>query len=245
MALTFHSNPFVHDLVATGFTLLVSLAWLQFVRLLQRNGHISTSLSRKFLHIGTGPFFVLCWPLFSEQPAARFMAAVVPLILTGQFFLIGIGVLKDEPTKETMARSGDRRELLKGPLIYGLVFIACTLLFWRDSPVGITTLMILAGGDGLAELIGRVRGRSKLPWNPAKSWIGTIAMFLGGSAFTAAILLIYNTLHLFQPPLRWPDSALAVLAVAAGAAVVETLPLENYDNFTITVSALLLGSVLF
>ena len=40
-------------------------------------------------------------------------------------------------------RTGDKRELLKGPLTYGIVHVAATLLFWRSSPVGCTTITIL------------------------------------------------------------------------------------------------------
>ena len=37
-------------------------------------------LSRKLVHILAGPGFVLCWPLFSAQPSARFFAAAVPCL---------------------------------------------------------------------------------------------------------------------------------------------------------------------
>ena len=35
------------------------------------------------------------------------------------------------------------------------------------------------GGDGLADIIGRRFGGVKLPWNTAKSWAGSLAMFIG------------------------------------------------------------------
>ena len=37
---------------------------------------------------------------------------------------------------QAMTRHGDAREILRGPLYYGLVFVVCTVLFWRHSPVG-------------------------------------------------------------------------------------------------------------
>lgn len=41
-------------------------------------------------------------------------------------------------------------------------------------------MSLMCGGDGLADLVGRRWGRSNpLPWNPAKSWAGSAAMFLG------------------------------------------------------------------
>lgn len=72
-----------------------------------------------------------------------------------------------------------RRELLRGPLYYVLVLLAVTLLFWRQSPIGITVVALMCGGDGLADLVGRRFGSAKLPFNQNKSWAGSLAMFLG------------------------------------------------------------------
>ena len=41
-------------------------------------------------------------------------------------------------------------------------------------------ISLMCGGDGLADIVGRRWGSSaRLPWNPAKSWPGSAAMFLG------------------------------------------------------------------
>lgn len=41
-------------------------------------------------------------------------------------------------------------------------------------------ISLMCGGDGLADIVGRRWGGSAhLPWNPAKSWPGSAAMFLG------------------------------------------------------------------
>jgi hypothetical protein len=37
-------------------------------------------LSRKLVHTLAGPLFLLCWPLFSAAPEARFLAALVPAL---------------------------------------------------------------------------------------------------------------------------------------------------------------------
>ena len=72
-----------------------------------------------------------------------------------------------------------RQELLRGPLYYCLVLIAGTLLYWRESPVGILALALMCGGDGLADVVGRQFGTARLPFNPDKSWAGSLAMLLG------------------------------------------------------------------
>ena len=55
------------------------------------------------------------------------------------------------------------------------------LLFWRDSPAGLVAISLMCGGDGLADIIGRQFGQAKLPYNPSKSWAGSLAMFSAGT----------------------------------------------------------------
>ena len=133
--------------------------------------------------MGTGPIFVLCWLLFTDMPNARFLAALVPLLITVQFALVGLGILKDDAAVEAMSRSGDPREILRGPLFYGIVFVLVTIFYWKDSPTGITALMLMCGGDGLADIVGRRWGTNKLPWARDKSWIGSLGMLAGGWVF--------------------------------------------------------------
>jgi phytol kinase len=78
----------------------------------------------------------------------------VPFAITVQFALIGLGVMKDEASVKAMSRSGDRREILRGPLFYGIVFVVMTLVFWKSSPVGMLALMLMCGGDGMADILG-------------------------------------------------------------------------------------------
>lgn len=72
-----------------------------------------------------------------------------------------------------------RQELLRGPLLYIAIVVSVTLLFWRDSPIGLLVLCLLCGGDGLADIVGRRYGSTKLPFNHRKSWAGSLAMFTG------------------------------------------------------------------
>src|SRR3990172_8649858 len=169
-------NDLVQDVVATAVTFALALGWLRLMEAAAARGLIEPRASRKIIHIGTGPLFVLCWLLFSPASTARFMAALVPLAITVQFALVGVGRVRgggrgEEGGGKPPPRHNDRREILRGPLFYGLVFIVCTLAFWRADPVGIVALMILCGGDGLADLVGRRFGRRRLPHNPDNSWI--------------------------------------------------------------------------
>jgi phytol kinase len=140
-----------------------------------------------------------------------------------------------------MTRHGDPREILRGPLYYGIVFVVCTVLFWRHSPVGILALMLMCGGDGLADVVGRRWGKAKLPFNPAKSWAGSAAMLFGGYAFAFGFVALFNAFGNFVPPLDGARAAWIVAAIALAATVVEALPLKDIDNLTLTATGVVLA----
>ena len=144
-------NPFL----ALIITFAVALIELRLLDFFAHRGWIESHLSRKLIHILTGPLFVLCWLLFPDVWYSRWLAALVPFAITGQFALIGLGVIKDEASVKAMSRSGDRREILRGPLFYGIVFVVMTLVYWKTSPIGMLALMLMCGGDGLADILGR------------------------------------------------------------------------------------------
>jgi phytol kinase len=224
-------------------TFVVALAWLRLNDYLAHRGWVESHLSRKLIHIGTGPLFVLCWLLFDNDPINKYLAALVPLAFTLQFLLIGIGVIKDEASVKAMSRSGDRREILRGPLYYGIIFVLLTIIYWKSSPVGIIALMLMCGGDGLADIFGRKWGSIKIPWNRAKSWAGSIGMLVGGWVFSVLILWIFIEAGIFSS--SFPSYLLPVTLIAIVGTLVESLPLMDIDNITITLSAMILGYFLF
>src|SRR5258707_13777433 len=124
------SNKLAQDIVAPSLTFLLSLLWLRLMDALAHRGVITPQLSRKLIHIGTGPLFLICWHLFSSQPWARLLAALVPAAITAQFAAIGLGWIKDPAALQALTRHGDPREILRAPLYYGLRFFAATLIFW-------------------------------------------------------------------------------------------------------------------
>ncbi len=236
--------------LALIITFALALLWLRIVDFAAQRGWISSHLSRKIIHMGTGPIFVLCWLLFRDRPgsgvldsSARILAALVPFAITTQFVLVGTGIVKDEAAVRAMSRTGDRREILRGPLFYGIVFVALTILYWRNSPIGMVALMLMCGGDGLADVLGRRFGKGKLPWNRSKSWLGSLGMLLGGWIFAAGILAAYIAAGMFPGP--WLAYLPAITLISLAGTLVESLPLPDVDNLTTTFVAVLLGHILF
>jgi phytol kinase len=231
------------NIIALVITFLVALIWLRINDFLAHRGLVESHLSRKIIHIGTGPLFVLCWLLFNTNPINKYLAALVPLTFTLQFFLIGIGVIKDDASVKAMSRTGDRREVLRGPLYYGIIFVILTIIFWTNTPIGIIALMLMCGGDGLADIFGRKWGHQKLLWNSRKTWIGSLGMLIGGWFFSVAIVWIFIAAGVFSPPIT--TYLLGITVIAVIGTVVESLPLQDIDNITITLSAVLLGYIFF
>jgi len=232
----------MNNWLALLLTLGIALFWLRINDFAAHKGWINSDLSRKIIHMGTGPIFVLCWLMFRDTPIAPYLAAIVPLAITLQFILVGTGVMKDEAAVRAMSRTGDRREILRGPLFYGIVFVLLTIIYWHRSPIGIVALMLMCGGDGLADIIGRRYGSGKLPWNQQKSWVGSLAMLLGGFIFATGIIMAFVFAGIFPHP--YNGYLVPLFLIALGGALVESLPLKDIDNITITLAAIILGHLL-
>jgi len=230
------------NLLALVITFVAALVWLRINDFAAHRGWISSQLSRKIIHMGTGPVFVLCWLLFPGKPIDRYLAALVPGLITVQFALVGLGIMKDEAAVKAMSRTGNPREILRGPLFYGIVFVILTIVYWLDSPIGIIALMLMCGGDGLADILGRRFGIKKLPWAKEKSWIGSFGMFLGGWLFALGIVGIFVTQQVFPGPMS--SYLLPLTLIALIGTLVESLPLRDVDNITVTLAAVVLGHLL-
>ena len=232
-----------NNFLALFLTVLIAVLWLRLNDFTAHKGWVSSMISRKIIHIGTGPIFVLCWLLFRETPSAPFLAALVPLAITAQFALVGTGVIKDPSAVTAMSRTGDRREILRGPLFYGVAFVALTLIFWRHSPIGIIALMILCGGDGLADVVGQRVGGIRLSWSPKKTLAGSVSMLLGGFLFSIFVLWVFVGQGYFSAPLT--RFLLPVGVIALGTTWIESLPFADVDNITIPLVSVILGFLVF
>jgi len=229
--------------LATLLTFIIALTFLRLMDFLAQRGVIESKLSRKLIHIGTGPIFVLCWLMYADVQISRWLAALVPLVITAQFALVGTGLIKDEAAVKAMSRTGDRSEILRGPLFYGIMFVAMTLLYWKDSLIGIPALMMMCGGDGIADIVGRRVRSAKLPWSREKSLAGSLGVFAGGWLLTMLIFTIYVWMGTFSGPVT--RFLLPVTWIALGATLVESLPFKDIDNLTITIASALIGHLVF
>eukprot|EP00878_Enallax_costatus_P027661 GHUV01029803.1.p1 GENE.GHUV01029803.1~~GHUV01029803.1.p1 ORF type:complete len:122 (+),score=15.04 GHUV01029803.1:402-767(+) len=95
------------------------------------------------------------WPLYSSDPSARFFAAALPGLMAVRFVLAGLGITHEPKLVAGTARTGDRRELLGGPALYGLSHVILTIVAWRNHPAAAAGIAALCAGDGMADVCGR------------------------------------------------------------------------------------------
>jgi len=233
----------LNNYLALIITFAISLIFLRSMDFIAHRGWLDSKLSRKVIHIGTGPLFVLCWFLFKDTPDARWLAALVPLVITIQFALIGLGILKDEASVKAMSRTGDPKEILRGPLFYGIMFVVLTIVYWKDSPIGIIALMMMCGGDGIADIIGRRIASPKLPWSKEKSIAGSIAVFIGGWVMSAIVIFIYVNAGVFAGSIT--NYLFPITLIAFVGMLIESLPYKDIDNITMTLTSALVGYLFF
>jgi dolichol kinase len=265
---------FIHtlhpDVKACLITTLIMVTWVEGMKFLAHQNLLQSWQRRKLVHIFTGPIFILTWPMFSYSHFGRQLAAFVPFIVTLKFLLVGLGIISDPDTVQSMSRSGRRQELLYGPLLYGIIFVVTTYLYWK-SVKAIICLLILCFGDGFAEILGKRYGQKhKLPWSPRKSYAGWMGFTLCSTLSICLILVIFQN-HLFaynnsdghflkdgskdgltDQYLRDVESFHTSSFVAAYlprilidclvAGLIETLPFEDIDNVTVFIAALLTDS---
>jgi len=230
--LMFQNNDFQSFIGVSG----VLLIWVETIKFISHRGWMNGNAwaRRKIMHCLTGPIFLLFWPCFTSTIQGSLFASAVPLIMTIKFLFIGLGVIKDDDTVKSMSRLGNRTELLKGPLLYGIVFILATFLFWKKTRA-VVCFYSLCFGDGFAEIFGRKFGaKNKLPWSKDKSLAGMLGFIMASTLSTVLFLNLY-------PQVVDDYSGMSIVARVLGvnvvASFVESLPVAEVDNITVFVAA--------
>ncbi|XP_020222734.1 probable phytol kinase 1, chloroplastic isoform X2 [Cajanus cajan] len=179
----------------------------------------------------------------SNSPKARYFAAFVPLVNCLRLLVNGFSLTSDEGLIKSVTREGDPLELLRGPLYYVMILMLCALVFWRESPVGVVSLAMMCGGDGIADIIGRRYGHTKIPYNEKKSWAGSISMF--GFGFLVSIGMLYYYSVLGHVQLDWESTVPRVAFISFVATMVESLPITKVVDDNISVPLVTMALAFF
>ena len=170
-------------------------------------------LSRKIVHIGTGPVIPLAWWLGIPSNWAIPMAILITIVIliNHRWRLL--------PAIEDVNRHS------YGTVAYALTITLLLIFFWPENAAAVCSgVLVMAFGDGLAGLIGRkVRSPNWLIWGQRKSIAGTLTM-------AVITLIILFTLNLLIDATFHPLRIFAVTGLAVG---LEQLSRWGIDNLTV------------
>ncbi len=230
----------MNSFLALLLTFVIALAWLRLMDFAAHRGWIESRPSRKIIHIGHSNRFSSCAGSCSR---ARGTTATWPRscrgLITVRLCWWAEAVIQDEASVKAMSRSGDQREILRGPLYYGIMFVSIDDSLLEGLPIGIVALMMMCGGDGIADVVGRSFQSPKLFHSPAKSVAGSLGVFFGGLVL-AALVLWASWRRASSRPV-FPAYPAAADGDCGGLDRHRILSQRDVDNVTVTLAAALLG----
>lgn len=239
----FEDMKVVQDIVAVILTIVAIQVFIIVNDISKAKGYLSSTVTRKFIHIVAAPIYILMWMLYSNEWYSPYISLAVPGLFAIQFILIGLGKLKNEEFVQTMSRSGDPKELLKGPLFYAIIMMVSAILFWSSrplsvdySPVAIVAIMSLSFGDGFADIVGRTLNKMKFRIFSDKSIPGTIAMLIAS--------LVGSFIGLIAFGFDLDDLLVITIVACVVATIVEAVSPKETDNITIPIAIYLVFIIL-
>lgn len=132
-------------------------------------------LIRQLIHV-SGVFFVVL--SYFLKPAALILLAIVILVL--MVILFQLDKRYHVPLFSSIFRYCKRDDEERG-FIYFFMGITLTLLIFQfNMPVANAAILILLFGDSASTIIGKWRGKHKLPYHSHKTVEGSFAFFVVG-----------------------------------------------------------------
>jgi len=174
-------------------------------------------IARKLIHMTCAavPFLFLRWP----GVTTGLLVAAMAVYLFLEFWRVnGMELPGTRWLNRLVLRRSERSGTAAAPLTLALGALCAVWLF--PAPVACAAVLTTALADSAAAVIGSRWGRRPWPHNPRKSLIGSAAFF--------AVALACGLLWL-----RPPQAALLALA----ATLIESLPLDEWDNFLVPIGA--------
>ena len=181
-------------------------------------------LSRKIIHIGTGPVILLA-ALFDIQKNIAFFSAfsiTIALGLNYQYRLL--------PAIEDIERKSF------GTIAYGISITLLLLIFWPRYSISISIgVLSMAFGDGLAGLIGRSIT------SPKWSILGQTKSIAGTFTMATVVAILTKTISSFNSLEIQP---LEIIVISLVATLLEQISPWGIDNLTVPIGVTFLGILL-
>jgi dolichol kinase len=244
-------SPTLQDILVALILAAAAKIWIKFWSELARREYLPSTLTRKIIHTGTGPMFVLGWAFFSDSPYAILTACAVPVINLTRLWLASRESTTRSQNSEVvlaLSRSGKAGEVAKGPFYYTLVLLLSTVFSFRCLP-GAIAVCQMAVGDGLADIIGRRFGKTKWGFVKNKTIEGSAAFLVG--AFIASYGMVAGAIAVGYTNLTLQAAVLPLLVISVACTLVELFSVFSQkiigdladDNLTVPFFGFVLSAI--
>ena len=213
-------------------------------------GTLSSDLSRKVIHIAAGSYIWIWLFIDSSDMLSSMFNIIVPLLFFATFLIKGFKATPDDKDVKTMTRTGDPRELLKGPLYFTIVMMVAGTLFF-DTWVGVFMMAIVGWGDGIAPYIGKkYGGKTYKTFGREKTVTGSISVFVFsvvGCLIFYVLLAIIGGLGdplLPDPGIDLVQMIMVIIVLGLVAMIVEAFSPSDIDNLLLPASTIIVMFVL-
>ena len=201
------------------YPLLIILGWLFLILstsfLCNKFFPSEKELTRKIVHIGSGPII----PIASWLNISKNLALVVACIITATLIInYRLKLIKS-------IENVDRKSF--GTIAYGISITSLIFIFWSNNPSAVIAgVLVMAFGDGLAGLIGRkINSIHWIIFGQRKSVAGTLSMSL------ITILVLSSINHITGGHLAVVD----LLVITSLATILEQIGPFGIDNLTVPI----------
>lgn len=213
-------------------------------------GTLSSDLSRKVIHIAAGSYIWIWLFIDTTDMLSAMFNIIVPLLFFATFLLKGFKATSDDNDVKTMTRTGDPRELHKGPLYFTIVMMLAGTLF-LDTWVGVFMMAIVGWGDGIAPYIGKkYGGKTYKTFGREKTITGSISVFgfsvLGCLVFYVLLGVIGGLGEplLPDPGIDLSQMLMVIIVLGLVAMIVEAFSPSDIDNLLLPASTIIAMLVL-
>lgn len=185
---------------------------------------VGKEASRKFIHIMLGNWWLIAMYFFNNV----WFAAFVPLT----FVIINYISYKKDIIK-VMEREENKKDGL------GTVYYACSLLILviitfgvLNKPIlGLVPIFVMAFGDGLAAIFGKlIKSKKYKVYDTEKSIAGSLTMFIVSFIIISIYLVYINS----------PFWYLKGIIISLIITVLEAISIKGTDNITVPIATLIM-----
>lgn len=209
------------NIIGLIVTILYILITMTIAKIFEKKGK---EISRKFIHIMLGNWWILAMIFFDNV----IYASIEPIL----FIILNYISYKKDIIK-VMERD-DKEEKTLGTVYYAIslfIIVIITYGILNNPKLGIVPIFIMAYGDGLAAVMGKlIKSKEYKIGNSKKTIAGSLTMFIVSTIIIAVYLICTNTQ-------LWIIKSIIMGIILT---VIEAISIKGTDNLTIPICTLLM-----